>query len=986
MGVVSAPSSKMLGRASQAVVGGLEAAFQWYGKQVATHPVKVVFACILATGLSVIGILRYTTENNAFRLWIPDNSDFVANYNWLEKNSPPDVRFNSMILANQEDEHGVLTPAGLAELAAIHKEGAELKTRTSSLTWGDVCLQVGLQCQGDECPPFPDFSKCASQPYQPWVDCYPEPWCEYIQDSTRFACLEPSLLEIWGFDFDYANLNQKDILEAVNAETITSKVTGNPVDVRSLLGEITEDSTGKIVKAVATFIQWFGRVNTSAILEDDVSDMGTGELVDAASLEWEAELRDLLLEKRDNLPSGFSSFVNVARGYSDIAGDTISSDAIMMPIGFLIVFVYVTLMLGRLNCVQQRSMLALAGLASIGMTVGFTYGICSAVGLLYGPMHNIIPFLLLGIGIDDMFVIMQCYDNLSPEEMSSPDIPTRVGKTMKRAGVAITVTSLTDFMVFAIGATSVLPALRSFCLWCGVGILAVYFYQATFFTAFLALDCRRIAARRNGICPLFVHAEKTEEEEEEKKKSSGSKMTFGQRTFSHLANLVLSTPGKVIVLVTAATLLGGGIYGTTQLRQEFDATWFLPPTSYLRQWFAANDQHFPSTGERVKIYLTGVDLADEMDSLDHLVSSLTNATDIVSSVDNWWKTLKNSLPKNRSEVTHEIFNKKLTQFLHGPTGFKYRGNFEFTSDLSCGSAAPPTLLSTLTFTHQQLEKSAQYPALVKVKEIIEDSNFSGNVFPLTREYSSWETDEVIVRELVRNLGIALACVFLTTLLLLANFLGSVIVLLCVAVTLVDLCGYMHFWGLTVDVISAVDIIIAIGLCVDYAVHICHAFLTVSGSKRERAHAALVDMGPAVLNGGISTLIAFILLLSSDSYFFLTFFKIFFLTVLFGVWHGLVLLPVLLSLVGPGAYSSARSITDPTPCTTVATLDKDGGHKDGGRRPRGSRGSLISLLSLARVPVLIIVRARLPILPSISAVIKVFLFVEMFYLPYHIFQS
>ena len=33
---------------------------------------------------------------------------------------------------------------------------------------------------------------------------------------------------------------------------------------------------------------------------------------------------------------------------------------------------------------------------------------------------------------------------------------------------------------------------------------------------------------------------------------------------------------------------------------------------------------------------------------------------------------------------------------------------------------------------------------------------------------------------------------------------------------VDLCGYMHFWGLTIDVISAVDIIIAIGLCVDYA--------------------------------------------------------------------------------------------------------------------------------------------------------------------------
>ena len=94
-----------------------------------------------------------------------------------------------------------------------------------------------------------------------------------------------------------------------------------------------------------------------------------------------------------------------------------------------------------------------------------------------------------------------------------------------------------------------------------------------------------------------------------------------------------------------------------------------------------------------------------------------------------------------------------------------------------------------------------------MKSIIASSNFSGNVFPLTRvgkkslyyifclfstsftfhylqEYSSWETDEVITRELLRNLGIALACVFVTTLLLLANFLGSVIVLVCVAVTLV----------------------------------------------------------------------------------------------------------------------------------------------------------------------------------------------------------
>ena len=76
---------------------------------------------------------------------------------------------------------------------------------------------------------------------------------------------------------------------------------------------------------------------------------------------------------------------------------------------------------------------------------------------------------------------------------------------MRRAGVAITVTSLTDFMVFAIGSTTVLPALRSFCLWCGVGIFAVYFFQITLFAGSLALDCKRVLQGRNGWWPCYKH-------------------------------------------------------------------------------------------------------------------------------------------------------------------------------------------------------------------------------------------------------------------------------------------------------------------------------------------------------------------------------------------------------------------------------------------------------------------------------------------------
>jgi hypothetical protein len=65
------------------------------------------------------------------------------------------------------------------------------------------------------------------------------------------------------------------------------------------------------------------------------------------------------------------------------------------------------------------------------------------------------------------------------------------------------------------------------------------------------------------------------------------------------------------------------------------------------------------------------------------------------------------------------------------------------------------------------------------------------------------------------------------------------------------------------------------------------------------------MGPAVLNGGLSTILAFILLSTSDTYIFLSFFKIFFLICVFGLYHGLVVLPVVLSLVGPLAEDGGR---------------------------------------------------------------------------------
>jgi len=50
-------------------------------------------------------------------------------------------------------------------------------------------------------------------------------------------------------------------------------------------------------------------------------------------------------------------------------------------------------------------------------------------------------------------------------------------------------------------------------------------------------------------------------------------------------------------------------------------------------------------------------------------------------------------------------------------------------------------------------------------------------------------------------------------------------------------------------------------------------MTVRGTRDDRARASLRNIGPAVLNGGISTFLAFVLLANSKSHVFQTFYKV-----------------------------------------------------------------------------------------------------------------
>ena len=101
-----------------------------------------------------------------------------------------------------------------------------------------------------------------------------------------------------------------------------------------------------------------------------------------------------------------------------------------------------------------------------------------------------------------MFVIIQAFKQLEPPKEKN-ELPDKIAKTLTNSGVSITVTSLTDLLAFVVGSTTTVPALKSFCFFCGLGIFVVYIYQITWFTAWLVIDQRRMLANRNACLPCL---------------------------------------------------------------------------------------------------------------------------------------------------------------------------------------------------------------------------------------------------------------------------------------------------------------------------------------------------------------------------------------------------------------------------------------------------------------------------------------------------
>ena len=74
------------------------------------------------------------------------------------------------------------------------------------------------------------------------------------------------------------------------------------------------------------------------------------------------------------------------------------------------ILVYSFIVIGALSPVHFRSVTSMMGIVCIFLSIGSGYGLALGLGWKVSNFHSIIPFMILGIGVDDMFVIVNTVD------------------------------------------------------------------------------------------------------------------------------------------------------------------------------------------------------------------------------------------------------------------------------------------------------------------------------------------------------------------------------------------------------------------------------------------------------------------------------------------------------------------------------------------------------------------------------------------------
>lgn len=177
------------------------------------------------------------------------------------------------------------------------------------------------------------------------------------------------------------------------------------------------------------------------------------------------------------------------------------------------------------------------------------------------------------------------------------------------------------------------------------------------------------------------------------------------------------------------------------------------------------------------------------------------------------------------------------------------------------------------------------------------------VFPYSVFYVYYEQYLTMWEETFKSLGFSLIGVLLINLFMTGfNFLITFALIFTVIMITAEMMGVMYIWSIPLNAVSCVNLIVSIGIAVEFCTHIAYAYATSESPPSKKVSDAIRSVGATIITGITFTNIPIIVLAFSYTQIIeVFFFRMLFSLVVLGFIHGIIFFPVLLSYLNDIKY-------------------------------------------------------------------------------------